>query len=498
VTARIDADAPIARSPSARLVDAIERNALVIVVLTACAGFMASNLRATVGPDTWYSLVSGRLIWRSGLPHHDTLTSLTIGRTWIDQEWLGHLGIYGFFAAGGWPLALLAGAAGYLGSLAISAVGARMRGASDRSTALLAAAAFSAGASNTQLRAQTFAYILFALTLALLLSDERAPSKRVYFVLPLLVLWANIHGSVVLGAAVVALYGASVFLRTSRRRSSSSRRLAAAITLIVGPWVCVLVSPYRLDLLGYYRRVLGNSNLQSASSEWAASTITHQPVFFGVLLISVVIVVVAAARGGLPSPFQLLVLFLLGVFGLVAVRNIVWFALASAAITPTLLDGAWRAGDAPRRRHLNAVLGFAGVAFAIGMFAWAATRASGWMEQSYPPRLAAAVSASAKRDKSSLIFADEQYADWLLYEDPALTGRIAYDVRFELINGPELDRIVAFRREVGADWQTTVRPFGLLVLSGSGDAGAVKWFKAQPNTRLVSDIAGTVILRKGT
>ena len=156
------------------------RNALVIVMLAACAAVLASRVTATAGPDTWYSLLAGRLIWHDGLPHHDTLTALTLGRTWVDQEWLGHLGIYGLFATGGWALALLVGVAGFIAAFAVSAAGARARGASERSAALVALAAFIAGAPNTELRAQTFAYVLFALTLALLLGDDRSPSRRVF------------------------------------------------------------------------------------------------------------------------------------------------------------------------------------------------------------------------------------------------------------------------------------------------------------------------------
>ena len=68
-----------------------------------------------------------------------------------------------------------------------SAASTRRRGATDRSTAFVVAAAFGAGGSNAELRPQTFAFILFALTLALLLEDDprafearllRAPPPR--------------------------------------------------------------------------------------------------------------------------------------------------------------------------------------------------------------------------------------------------------------------------------------------------------------------------------
>ena len=123
--------------------------------------------------------------------------------------------------------------------------------------------AFIAGGSNTELRAQTFAYVLFALTLLLLLGDDRAPSRRVYLTLPLLVLWANVHGSVLLGAGLVALYGA---ISASERRAAAAgaATLAAAGGRVDGRarGSASLASPYGFELPGYYRRVLGNSALR--------------------------------------------------------------------------------------------------------------------------------------------------------------------------------------------------------------------------------------------
>ena len=251
------------------------------------------------------------------------------------------------------------------------------------------------------------------------------------------------------------------------------------MALIVAPWVCVLITPYGLDLPGYYQRVLDNPRLRDASSEWAATTISGQPMFFALVIASVVVVVTVAARRGLTSRFPLAVLGLTSVFGLLAVRNVVWFALASAAILPVLLDGAWP-DEAPRRRRLNLGLALTGIALAIGIGVWASPRADGWVDRSYPTTLAAAVTRLRSLTGELRSSSNEQYADWLLNQDPALTGRIAYDIRFEVIGGRELDRIVAFRREIGANWQATVQPFGLVVLSERSDAGAVRWFEEMP------------------
>ena len=477
-----------------RIVGVIDRNALLIVVLTACAAVLASSVRSAAGPDTWYSLMAGRLIWNNGLPHHDSVASMTLGRTWVDQEWLGHLGIYGLLAAGGWALALLTGVVGYTAAFAVSAVGARVRGGSERAVALVVLVAFVTSGSNTELRAQTFAYVLFALTLLLLLGDDRAPSRRVYLTLPLLVLWANVHGSVLLGAAVVALYGAISAVRAARRLRPG-HWLPRAVGLILLPWACVLASPYGLALPGYYRRVLGNSAIRRAAEEWGRSTFGNQPVFFVLLAVAIVVTAVAARRGFRPL-FPLAVLAATAVFGLMAVRNVIWFALAIAAILPSVLDVAWPGRGAPRSRTFNLLVAGFGMVFVLGVAVWVGAKANTWVAQKYSPRLAAAASRAASADPRARILVDEAWADWLLYEDPSLAGRIAYDIRYELLTEGELDRILTFQQERGPHWQTVASPFPLLVLDRGADAGAVKWLRHRPNTVVVAKVGAGAILRQ--
>ena len=60
---------------------------------------------------------------------------------------------------------------------------------------------------SREIRTQAFAVPLFALLIYLLARDSREPSRRVFWCLPLLVLWANLHGTVTLGAMLVALHG---------------------------------------------------------------------------------------------------------------------------------------------------------------------------------------------------------------------------------------------------------------------------------------------------
>src|SRR5205809_967223 len=80
---------------------------------------------------------------------------------------------------------------------------ARRAGASPRSVALVALLPLCVAPWVLQLRTQTLALPLFVAVYGLLAADSRRPSLRVWLVFPLLVLWGNLHGSVVLGAMLV-------------------------------------------------------------------------------------------------------------------------------------------------------------------------------------------------------------------------------------------------------------------------------------------------------
>src|ERR671936_298581 len=67
---------------------------------------------------------------------------------------------------------------------------ARRRGASPLAVAIVACACFFVAPWGWQLRAQSFASLLFVAVLALLVADSRSPSPRVFLVLPLLAVWA--------------------------------------------------------------------------------------------------------------------------------------------------------------------------------------------------------------------------------------------------------------------------------------------------------------------
>jgi hypothetical protein len=477
-----------------RLLAGIDRNAFLIAALGVCAALQVAVIRTSLQADAWYTLVSGRLIVRHGLPHHDTLTVLSRGRPWVDQQWLAHVGLYALWAAAGMAAVLLSTVAFYVGTFAILGSGARRRGASDRSVALVTVLAFFVGIPNTVLRAQVPAYVLFGIVLTLLLSDASHRSRRVYLVLPLLALWANVHGSVLMGAMLVSLYGATVAVGGMRARRPAREYLLRAGALIGAPWACVLVSPYGLSLPAYYQRVLDNPTLSHAVSEWAPSTLRGEPLFFALLLGGLILATVGRRH---LTPFAFLALLGTGLFGLLAVRNIVWFAFVATAVLPAALDAVWRPSSLRRNATVNLLLAAGSLCFLAVIAGAIVAHGNHWFEKSYPDKASSAVERAALAHPTSRVFANELYADWLLFEHPDLGGRIAYDTRLEIIPKGALARVIAFRSESGNDWQRAAAGYALFVLDPSDDRGAIRWLTARGARVLYRGPDAVVLARTG-
>ena len=473
------------RRLSGRLARAADEHVFVVLVLAAAGLFRVALLGLGIGSDTWYTLLGGRVVDRSWLPHGDTLAVMTHGREWVDQQWFAHLLLYGCWSLGGWPLALLVLLASFIGAFAAAMATALRHGASSRSTAAVGLLCLVLALGESAFRAQTLAYLLFALLLLLLLENGARPSRRVYLALPVLVVWANVHGSVVLGAALVTLRGLTL--------AWEARRVTPrAGALVVAPWLCTVASPYGFALPGYYVRLLHNPALARFVSEWQPATIKNQPVFFVVLAGGLLLV---ARRRRQASLFGLLALLATAAGGLLAVRHVVWFALTAAAVLPAALDELWPASPAPRRRTLNLALASLSAAVLVAAAAAYASHSRSWFESGYPARAGDAAAAAAARDPQALVFASERYADWLLFEHPALAGRVAYDARFELLTQKQLERIAAFRLQQGANWQRVADGYRIFVLDPADDRGAVLFLRRSGATVLYQD-STTVVLER--
>jgi hypothetical protein len=454
--------------PLARIGRFLERECLAIVVFAALAAFVGVAVSSFVVQDTWLAFVDGRWIAQHGLPHVDELTVMTHGARWVDQQWLAQLGLYGLMRAGGFALVAAAASVCVTSSLLLCSIAARQAGASARSVALLLPVPLVVAPWLLQVRTQTLALPLFAALYALLVADSRRPSHRVYLVLPLLVLWANLHGSVALGVVLVAAHG------VLHRR----RRLLALLAL---PTICA--SPYGFSLVHYYHWMLLGSPLRNYIEEWKPTTFSAITVAFFVSAFALAFALGRTWRA--LSRFERVALPLLALAGFASMRNTTWFAFGVLASAPLLVDATWPTATGPRR--LNRITSVVAIVVAVPVVATGLLRAPGTVASRWPSAGAQAVASAA--GTRGLVLADDAHADWLLWNQPTLVGRVGYDVRFELFSGTRLASLYAFRTD-GAH-REIASPYRVLTFPSA--AAAKPWLEGG---RIVYRTSGFVVVSR--
>jgi hypothetical protein len=459
-------------------------------VLVVVALAMMSVARFVVAPtslqaDTWLDLVDARTILHSGLPHQELLTTMTHGHVLVDQQWLAQLLVYGFARIGG--LAWLA--VGFvlvpIVSLAGATVAARRIGGHPRMVLLFLAVAWWFTFTLLQMRPEVLVLPLFIALLYLLATDSRHSTPRVYICLPLLVLWANIHGSVILAACLVSARG--VTLAWERRHElTHATNWIRPLVLIVGAPISVLVTPYGLNTVSYYRETMVSPVLREYVSEWRP--ITHTPAMALPFFVMVALTLYSLRRypNG-ATLWERLALLVLAVSAFTAVRNAVWFGVGILVLLPAALTpNPSPLNDQTEHRPLLrlAVVAVALTAVLVSM-ARTLSLPNDRFQTGAPRGGLNAIRGAAASDPSLKIFADWTIADWLLWRDPELAGRVAYNDQLELLSERQASQIMSLNLVVGGNWQRAARGDRLLVLNNQLFPQSVRAFARTPGTEVL-------------
>jgi hypothetical protein len=426
----------------------IAEEEFVLVVLLAGFGliFLLIFPPFLLVNDSWLNLMAGREIWLNGLPTEDELTVYGAGSTWTDQQWLAHLFFYGVQSLGGHALLAVAAAVIVVTAFSIAAAGARTLGAGPRAIWVLFLPVLMAAPWAWSIRAQMLALPLYAGLLWLLAAQARQPTSRVWLVLPILVVWANVHGSATLGALLVVLLGVYELARTRARSWMRS-----GLLVVLAP-LAVLVTPYGpIDTARYYHLMLVDPPFAGRVTEWQWADPDTNTLFFYVLVAIAVPLVFFRRKQLTLFDHAVLVLTLVG--AVTAIRGIVWFAMASMVLLPVAIGrGLERRKPVEPLRRFNRRLTGAFAALFVAVAVYSLVRDADWYESEWPRGPVEAV--RAELQPGDRVFAPDRFSDWLLWKLPELRGRVSYDVRFELYDESFFDRLQQYAAETGPDWKS--------------------------------------------
>jgi hypothetical protein len=268
-----------------------------------------------IGADSrWLAALGARIASAWTIPHGVPYAA-DPSAAWHNAPVLGELVFHWLYAAFGERGLILAQVAAVLSALVLLARDMRAAGATATSAGVaLFASAVAAAPALLVVRGQLFSLALFPLLLLLLRSDARRPSRRIWLIVPLLALWANLHGGVLVGALV-----ATIYLVVHRLRRDWTAACVVACSA-----AALLATPALFDTTDYYRQVLAGEIAARASQLWAPLSL-HAP-FDVVFIVLAIPLCLGALRKRLPA-WELCALVVLGAMAVHASRNTVWFTL---------------------------------------------------------------------------------------------------------------------------------------------------------------------------
>ncbi len=374
-------------------------------------------------PDFWWHARVGLEILSHGVPQHNYYTFTAVTHPFITQEWGAEV-IYALLYThlGMVAVILLMVAATWVGFF----LGVRRVWREGRSTWVVAVGAALVVISGLQIwgpSPQMFTFGLLGVLLTMLDSYRRRPRRSLLLLLvPLFVLWSNLHGGFTIGLGVISVFLAGEVAAVILRREEAigwgaCRELLGALVLA---GLAAMVNPNGTGIYLYPIRLLLSHAAQASLNEWQPPDF-HQaanlPALF--LLLSLVVATRWATRTRISDLFLAVAGILLLLY---AVRDIPIFAVLSLPLWVDGIEGLvvqlrTARGASPRRRH-PAPLWFTGLVLllvaltsAARMAAQLASPENQIQGSAYPVAVGRVICAGP----AARVFAPYGRSGWLLY-----------------------------------------------------------------------------------
>lgn len=334
--------------------------------------------------DSWWQLRTGQFIWQTGRVWLvDPFSFTAHGSYWPNHEWLTQLIFYGAYALAGLPgVTLLCAAIITATWLAIY----RLCAGPPRFRALLLLLGVTTHEVIWAVRPHIVTLLLMALTLLLM------RTRRFHWALPpLFLLWANLHGGVVLGGLALLVATSVALLRA---RHDFGRWLALTLACAAA----TLANPMGFGLWRFALSMFNHPETQYIQ-EWLPPSLSW-PVSYPFFALALAWLGVVALRWRRIRSFEDWTLALLGLILLLlsfrAVRHTALFSVAALPLISQALPQPERPAERPTTARMGALHLAVGGMVALCCVALVARAWSdaAWMEwRPFSPQLVAAVRA---------------------------------------------------------------------------------------------------------
>ncbi|HEY3811657.1 MAG TPA: hypothetical protein VGL66_00405 [Caulobacteraceae bacterium] len=237
-----------------------------LLALSAFAAFALPLLSLSVlndGDTNWHVATGQWILAHRGIPATDPFSFAAVGRPWVTHEWLSEVLMALAYAAAGWNGVRVLTAIAATAAALLMANHVRREVGWVTGAAILTLSFWVLG-SHVQARPHLIALPILILWTLELMRARAADRTPALWLLPVMALWANLHGSFVFGLAFTGFFALEAFFAAQGRRVRVALKwggfLAACLAM-------ALITPNGFDGMVYPLKVMAMPHLQ-AISEW--------------------------------------------------------------------------------------------------------------------------------------------------------------------------------------------------------------------------------------
>jgi hypothetical protein len=305
---------------------------LLVFVFMALIFILA--VQPITDPDFWWHLKTGQYIFETrSIPHTDIFSSLRFGSEWITHEWLSEVFMYSVFRKLGYGGLIVV----FSGVIIAAFWTAYRRCRQLAGHPYIAGLAVLLGAAATLpvwgVRPQMFSLLFASIFISFLdryLRQEQMPS--IWWLVPLMILWVNMHAGFAFGLVLIVLAIAGLLLNWFLLRKDSFTEVwrgigpLGGLLLVCGAAVCL--NPNGPRLYSYPLETLFSRSMMRYIEEWKSPDF-HQASFQALALLILATFSALALSNRRARPAQLLILAATAWAALRSGRNVVFFALVA-------------------------------------------------------------------------------------------------------------------------------------------------------------------------
>ncbi|MBN1570800.1 MAG: hypothetical protein JXA73_23370 [Acidobacteria bacterium] len=279
----------------------------------------------------WHLRIGQVIVETLSIPRTDIFSFTAAGKEFIDQSWLADVLFYIIYKAGGFALVVFGN--GILLSLILLPLSFLCRKAGPKTWSSVFPLFLVAFCLPWNLRPQIYSSALFSFFYWILWSYRSKASSAIYALPVLMIVWVNLHGAFPIGLGLIVIFLAVELIELlvgGMGDAASTQRLKVLALILVLCFVATMANPELYGVYDYVLSIMKSASVQKYVTEWqppAVSSSDGFTLFYLPFFLLTLAFIVSSRR---PSLLELSLYAAFSAYGLMALRNCVWFVIVSA------------------------------------------------------------------------------------------------------------------------------------------------------------------------